>query len=122
VAPDGTVYVADMGNHRIQFFDATGLYRGQWQTEGTVVFDGPAAVAVGPDRATVYATRGHEDTVLVFGAAGPFPGRWGNKGGGPGQFKNPDGVAVAPDGSVYVVDADNNRIQAFCVETAEGSP
>jgi tripartite motif-containing protein 71 len=40
---------------------------------------------------------------------------WGTEGDGEGQFDDPTGVAVASDGSVYVVDKDNNRIQKFSV-------
>ena len=37
----------------------------------------------------------------------------GRKGSGDGQFDWLNGVAVAPDGSVYVVDSNNHRIQKF---------
>ena len=44
-------------------------------------------------------------------------GKWGTEQGmGDGQFDGPQGIAVAPDGSVYVVDRDNNRVQKFSVE------
>jgi uncharacterized protein (TIGR03663 family) len=38
---------------------------------------------------------------------------WGETGTGPGQFNHPRGLAVGPEGQVYVVDSDNNRIQEF---------
>ena len=64
---------------------------------------------------TVYVTRRYEPNVLVFGAPGSFVSQWGSEGSGPGQMQSPFGVAVAPDGTVYVVDQGNDRIQAFCV-------
>ena len=36
--------------------------------------------------------------------------RYGEKGSGIGQFKNPMGLAVTPDGDLYVADAGNNRV------------
>jgi tripartite motif-containing protein 71 len=60
-------------------------------------------------------TRGHADDILAFSAGGSFPAHWGSEGSDPGQFKRPNGIAVAPDGTVYVVDQGNDRIQAFCV-------
>lgn len=38
---------------------------------------------------------------------------WGTVGTEPGQFNHPRGVAVGPEGNVYVVDSDNNRVQVF---------
>ena len=43
--------------------------------------------------------------------------KWGTSGTGDGQFFYPEGVAVAFDGSVYVPDCGNVRIQNF---TSEG--
>ena len=42
--------------------------------------------------------------------------RWGETGAagtGPGQFNHPRGIAVGPDGNLYVVDSDNHRVQVF---------
>ncbi|HEV2858090.1 MAG TPA: NHL repeat-containing protein [Solirubrobacterales bacterium] len=38
---------------------------------------------------------------------------FGSTGSGAGQFEHPAGVGVAPDGHVWVVDEQNNRIQEF---------
>jgi uncharacterized protein (TIGR03663 family) len=39
---------------------------------------------------------------------------WGGETGtAPGQFNHPRGVAVGPDGDIYVVDSDNARVQIF---------
>ena len=51
------------------------------------------------------------------GSSAVFISKWGTQGTGDGQFRDPEGVAVASDGSVYVADYSNNRIQKF---TSEG--
>lgn len=38
---------------------------------------------------------------------------WGGVGVGDGQFNHPRGLAIGPQGNVYVVDSDNHRIQVF---------
>jgi DNA-binding beta-propeller fold protein YncE len=111
VAPDGTVYAADVGNNRIQAFDATGTFLSEWATEGSGAggFVGPEGLAVVPD-GRIYVADWDDNRIQVF------EGEWGSAGSGPGQFDGPSAVAVAPDGqTVYVADALNHRIQAFCV-------
>jgi len=118
VAPDGTVYVADTNNDRIQCFSATGTFLGKWGSNGSGdgQFVGPYGVAVAPD-GTVYVADTNNDRIQRFSATGTFTGtflgKWGSNGSGDGQFKWPYGVAVAPDGTVYVADTSNHRIQRF---------
>ena len=38
---------------------------------------------------------------------------WGEPGSGPGQFQVPHGIAVDRDGTVFVADRENSRIQLF---------
>jgi uncharacterized protein (TIGR03663 family) len=38
---------------------------------------------------------------------------WGVQGSGPGQFEDPRGIAVGPEGRVYVSDSGNHRVQVF---------
>ena len=41
---------------------------------------------------------------------------WGTEGSGSGQFGEPRGIAVAADGSVYVVDSSNHCVQKFSAD------
>jgi sugar lactone lactonase YvrE len=53
-------------------------------------------------------------TVQAEGQTVPvFLNQWGTLGSGPGQFQYPYGVTVASDGTVYVTDQYNYRIEAF---------
>jgi hypothetical protein len=42
-----------------------------------------------------------------------YAGEWGSTGCGKGEFRYPGDIAVAPDGTVYVVDYFNHRVQYF---------
>lgn len=125
VAPDGSVYVADSGNHRIQKFTADGQFVTAWgsfggcpeQTPPPGTFCEPWGVAVGPDGA-VYVADLWAHRVQKFSPDGEFIAQWGfssNYGADlrPGAFYGPRGVAVAPDGTVYVTDTGNKRVQVF---------
>jgi sugar lactone lactonase YvrE len=49
----------------------------------------------------------------LSGAQAPiYVGQWGSYGTGPGQFRNPRGIAL-DHGYVYVVDTNNHRVQKF---------
>ncbi|MBC7228401.1 MAG: TIGR03663 family protein [Thermoflexales bacterium] len=130
VAPDGSVYVADSGNHRIQKFTADGQWVTAWgsfggcpeQTPPPGTFCEPWGVAVGPDGA-VYVADLWAHRVQKFSPDGAFIAQWGfssNYGADlrPGAFYGPRGIAVAPDGTVYVTDTGNKRVQVF---TADGA-
>lgn len=47
-----------------------------------------------------------------------FEAAWGSYGSAAGQFDTPAGVAVGDDGSVYVADSNNHRVQKFTVDGA----
>jgi DNA-binding beta-propeller fold protein YncE len=60
----------------------------------------------------------HEDRVEIFSATGTPLGQWGSQGSGNGQFNDPVEVAISSDGTVYVTDVLNHRVQAFCLPSA----
>ena len=57
----------------------------------------------------------------MFDADGNFVTQFGSAGFDPGQFDEPVGVAVDKNGTVYVVDTWNQRIQTFTRVEVEGS-
>jgi sugar lactone lactonase YvrE len=108
------VYVADSQNHRIQRFDAGGIYELKWgsQGSGNGQFDQPVGVAVSPS-GLVYASDQYNNRMQRFSAAGLFHMAFGSQGSYDGQFEGPYGAAVSPAGRVYVADRLNHRIQRF---------
>lgn len=101
----GYVYTQDPINNRIQKFTNTGAYITQWGG-----LTDPSDVAV--DLAgNVYVTDANR--VVKYASTGTYLTQWGSLGGGPGQFRYPEGLGVDGAGNVYVAETYNNRIQKF---------
>ncbi len=73
------------------------------------------SIAVAPS-GNVYATDDWDmahQRLQYFTPTGSFLGKWGSAGSGNGQFYDLRGIAIAPNGNVYVADMGNDRIQYF---------
>ena len=112
---DGSVYVSDLGNKRIQKFSNTGQYVTQWGSSGTGdgEFHYPSGIAVSDDG--VFVVDRDLSRVQKFTTDGEFVLQWGTRGSNSGQMSLPNGVAVN-NGTVYVVDTGNQRIQTFTTD------
>jgi len=128
-APNGNIYVADTYNQRIRVTNPT---TGQVTTlagtgtEGfadgpgtNAQFNNPYGVAVAPNGTVYVADQGNQRIRAINPTTGQVTTLAGSSAGfadGPGntaQFLYPQGVAVAPNGTVYVGDTGNNRIRAI---------
>jgi len=128
-AADGRIYIADAGdNNRVRRLDPDGrvvtLAGGSgegWRDgrRGAAMFHTPSGLALGPDGALYVADTGTHvirrisrdgDVVTVAGV-----GRPGFLDGpaASAAFDGPMGLALGPDGTLYVADAYNNRIRAI---------
>ncbi|NWF64604.1 MAG: SMP-30/gluconolactonase/LRE family protein [Chloroflexi bacterium] len=124
VGPDGSVYVADTWNHRIEKFTADGRFVKTWgsfgQGETPDSFYGPRGLAVDAE-GRVYVTDTGNKRIVVFDADGNYITEFGSAGFEPGQFDEPTGVAIDRNGTVYIADTWNQRIQTFTrFETEDG--
>ncbi len=122
VGPDGSVYVTDTWNHRVQKFSATGKFIKTWGTfgqSGTGAVDsfyGPRGIAV-DSQGRVFVSDTGNKRIVVFDADGNFITQFGSAGLDPGQFDEPVGVTVDKEGNVYVTDTWNQRVQVFVPST-----
>jgi uncharacterized protein (TIGR03663 family) len=122
LAPDGSIYVVDSGNNRIQHFSAEGQWLSSWGTFASVdqgeapggTFNQPFGIAVGPD-GSVYVADTWNYRIQKFTADGKFVTMWGVSGQAetPDAFWGPRGLAIDSAGHVYVSDTGNKRIAVF---------
>ncbi|HNN12319.1 MAG TPA: TIGR03663 family protein [Anaerolineales bacterium] len=116
VGPDGSVYVTDTWNHRVEKFSSTGRFIKAWGTFGQgetpESFYGPRGLALDA-QGRVYVTDTGNKRIVVFDADGNFITQFGSAGFDAGQFDEPVGVALDKNGTVYVTDTWNSRIQSF---------
>ena len=120
--PDGTLFVADTGNHRIQHLAADGSVLATWGSFASLdqgeapggTFNEPWGIAAAPD-GTVYVADTWNHRIQHFSADGRFLEMWGTFGQGETQtaFWGPRDVAVDATGRVYVSDTGNKRIAVF---------
>ncbi|MCI0505539.1 MAG: 6-bladed beta-propeller [Gammaproteobacteria bacterium] len=114
---NGTLYVADNTARRVVVFDKDGNYLRA--IGGGEYFQRPSGIAVSPDGAQIYVvdTGGvdsQEHHLYIFDAfSGEHLKTVGDRGTEQGQFNLPLQAATAPDGTGYVVDGGNFRIQGF---------
>jgi predicted membrane-bound mannosyltransferase len=122
IGPDGTIYVADTLNHRIQRFSSEGQILTTWggfgesqaggAEDGT--FNEPWGIDVAPN-GNVYVADTWNHRIQWFSPTGAYLGSFGQEGLGdePFSFWGPRDVAVDRQGRVYVADTGNKRIKVF---------
>jgi DNA-binding beta-propeller fold protein YncE len=118
VAMDGQqyIYVADVGARRVFVYDAVGMYLRS--IGGYEDLDRPVDVAVNDDGSQVYVVdaggiESQRHGFVAYDGEGKKLFAVQSRGTEKGLFNLPTQAAVAPDGTVYILDGGNFRIQAF---------
>ncbi len=123
-APDGTLYIADTGNHRILHMSPTGKTLHAWGSfgdssfseegapEGT--FNEPWGIAISPE-GDVYVADTWNHRIQKFSPVGHFLMQWGYFGQAETStaFWGPRDIAIDDSGRIYVTDTGNKRIVVF---------
>lgn len=120
---DGSVFVADTWNGRLQQFTPDLFALNEWPVDawGSESIDNKPYTAI-DSAGNVYVTDPEGYRVLIFDAAGKYLGRFGHFDTGTGGFGLPNGIAIDADDYVYIADAANNRILKFEPIFAGGLP
>jgi predicted membrane-bound mannosyltransferase/DNA-binding beta-propeller fold protein YncE len=122
VASDGSLYVVDTDNSRIQHLAADGSVMQVWGSFGDATtgpaaggtFNQPWGIGLGPD-GSVYIADTWNHRIQKFSPEGEFLTMWGYFGQAesPLAFWGPRDVAVDAEGRVYVTDTGNKRVVVF---------
>jgi sugar lactone lactonase YvrE len=136
VDASGNVYIADTYNSRVLKVDTSGMatlvagtgefsYSGDGGSGAAAALDKPNAVDVGPDGSVYIDDMGNACIRRVDsrGIITTFAGTCTTAGfGGDGKaaasalLNAPEGVAVGPDGSVYIADTANQRVRKVATD------
>lgn len=108
----GRLLVADTGNDRIAIYEVNGAQAKL--VSALTGLSGPEGVAVARD-GRVIVTNTRAGTLSVF-RDGKLERSVGGRGSRDGEFASPHDVEAAADGSFYVVDSGNDRVQVFDAE------
>jgi len=122
IAADGSLFIADGRNNRIQHVNIDGQVIKVWGSFADVstgeapagTFNEPWGIAVAPD-GSVYVTDTWNHRVQKFSSDGQPLAMWGAFGQGDSSdaFWGPRGIAVDSRGRVYVADTGNKRIVVY---------
>jgi len=124
----GNFWATDVGAHTVMKLDRQGAVTltlgvkgepGEWnEASGSRKLNQPTDIAFAPN-GDVFVSQGHtpgregDARVLKFDRNGRFLMSWGGKGTEPGKFQVAHGLAIDPQGRLWVMDRENQRIQVF---------
>ncbi|WP_455202985.1 6-bladed beta-propeller [Kaarinaea lacus] len=115
-APDGTVYVVDGGNFRVQAFNPDGTFKLAFGAIGrkSGQFSRPKGIGVGPD-GNVYVTDANFANFQIFNSQGELLLFIGDRSfkGGPAAYILPADITVDEDGRIYVADQYYRKVDVF---------
>ena len=112
---EGNVYFADSKNDRIRVFSPNGepLFTfgksGSWTERGTQT--SPKAITIDAQDNVIVAD--HLEKISVFDKSGNLIRDFGGSGKDAGKFKGIRGICSGKNGSLYVSEYGNNRVQIF---------
>jgi DNA-binding beta-propeller fold protein YncE len=112
---NGSLYIADTGNARVQILSPQGQFNKSFGVYGTGSgqFIKPNAIAVSNDGNYIYVADASLQLIQKFDSQGNFINGWGSPGSGDAGFNYPSGMALDNENNLYVADQNNHRIKKY---------
>lgn len=104
----GRVYVADRENRRIQVFDQSGKLLAKWSDVGS-----PWGLYYARGENALYMCDGYNNRIVRLNLDGQITGVLASFGKAPGKLDFAHNIAVDSEGSIYVAEINNWRVQKF---------
>lgn len=101
------VYACDSANQRIQVFDDNGKFLAQWAVPNA------SRILITQDQSVWVTTTGAAGRIQKHDTEGKLLTYWGTPGKLPGGFNNAHDFTVDSDGNLYIVQAQNHRIEKY---------
>jgi len=101
------VYACDSANQRVQVFDDNGRFLAQWMVPGV------SRILVTEDGSAWMISTGEAGRIEKRDADGKLLTFWGTFGTLPGGFNNAHDFSVDSDGNLYIVQAQNYRVEKY---------
>lgn len=108
------IFVSDNIQHRVQVFTNGGDYQSEWPSGNA------SSLALDRSLGRIFAIERTAKRVDMYSLTGAGLGSFGEAGSGEGKLNQPEGIAVAPNGDVYVTDVANRCVQVYV--PASGPP
>jgi sugar lactone lactonase YvrE len=117
----GRIWTADPKHDRFAIFKTDGAFVEYWGESGTAQGqfdlqrangDGYGGIAFETDGSFFVLDVGNH-RVQAFDASRAFVRAWGHEGAGSAEYMDPVGIAVAPDGTLWILDDDRQIVEHY---------